>query len=463
MQFTTITFLAFFVVVLCVYGFSRRVNVRNLTLLVSSYVFYGWWDWRFLFLIALSTAVDFVSAKKIDRSGNPVVRRRWLMLSCLTNLGALGVFKYYDFFAGSLATLTRGLGWEIDAVTLNVVLPVGISFYTFQTLSYTIDVYRGQMKPERNLLTFAVFVCYFPQLVAGPIERGRRMIPQFRKLQPITAEGVRRGVSYCLIGLFTKLVLADNAAAIANSAFRSDQPSVGDTLVGAYGFAIQIYGDFAGYSSIAIGLACIMGFRLSPNFRQPYFAASFREFWQRWHISLSTWLRDYLYISLGGNRRGRWITYRNLLITMGLGGLWHGAAWTFVTWGLLHGLYLTLERAFVGRRPVPRGFGRRLLSRFLVFHLICLAWIFFRAESFGQAFHMLGGLARPGLGSPMAVLTIIVLAGCTFLLDGWRERTKEPSPVTRFGPLGLGAAWAALIVGLVVFTGESQTFIYFQF
>ncbi len=464
MQFTTLTFLVFFAIVLCLYGFSRRVTVRNLTLLVSSYVFYGWWDWRFLVLIALSTLVDFVSAKKIDESDDPAVRRRWLILSCVTNLGALGIFKYYDFFAESLASLARGLGWEIDAVTLNVVLPVGISFYTFQTLSYTIDVYRGQMKPERNLLTVAVFVCYFPQLVAGPIERGRRMIPQFRKLQPITAEGVRRGISYCLIGLFTKLVLADNAAAIVDPAFRSGGASLGNTLSGAYGFAIQIYGDFSGYSSIAIGLACIMGYQLSPNFRQPYFATSFREFWRRWHISLSTWLRDYLYISLGGNRKGRLITYRNLLITMGLGGLWHGAAWTFVIWGLLHGLYLTVERSLVGRRSAaPSGFGRRLLSRLLVFHLVCLAWLFFRAESLGQAFQMLGGLANPELGSPMVLLEVAILAGCTLLLDGWREKSAEPSPVTLLGPLGLGAAWATLIAGIVVFTGEPQTFIYFQF
>ncbi len=463
MQFTTATFLIFFAVVFASYAALRNVSARNVWLLLASYVFYGWWDWRFLSLIALSTVVDFVAAQRIHRSSARSSRRRWLLLSCLTNLGALGVFKYYDFFAASLADLASGLGWTLDVATLNVVLPVGISFYTFQTMSYTIDVYRKGLEPERNLLVFAVFVAFFPQLVAGPIERGERMIPQFRTLRPITGEGLVRGISFCLIGLFTKLVLADNAAAIANQAFAAAPPNLGNSLVGTYAFAVQIYGDFSGYSSIAIGLALILGYRLSDNFRQPYLAISVRDFWRRWHISLSSWLRDYLYISLGGNRYGRTRTYRNLMITMILGGLWHGAAWTFVIWGLLHGGYLAIERALGSRIPEARGSVGRVVRGVVVFHLVCLAWIFFRAESLEQGVRMLAGLGNPGLAAPMALVTLPILAGCTLLLDRWRESTGEAAPITRLGPAGVGLAWAMLILGLIVFSGEPQTFIYFQF
>ena len=296
MQFTTFTFLIFFTAVVAAYAATQRLFLRNGLLLVASYVFYGWWDWRFLLLIALSTVVDFVAAGRIHRASADSVRRAWLTLSCVTNLGALGLFKYYGFFATSLSELFNSMGYQLDVFTLNVILPVGISFYTFQTLSYTIDVYRREMEPERQFLVFAVFVAFFPQLVAGPIERGRTMLPQFRRIQPVTIDGFIRGISYVLMGLFAKLVLADNAAAIANQAFSSGSHNLGNTLTGTYAFAIQIYGDFAGYSSIAIGLGAMLGFKISPNFCQPYLATSFREFWQRWHISLSSWLRDYLYI-----------------------------------------------------------------------------------------------------------------------------------------------------------------------
>ncbi len=463
MQFTTFTFLIFFIAVVAAYAATQRLFLRNGLLLVASYVFYGWWDWRFLLLIALSTVVDFVAAGRIHRASADSVRRAWLTLSCVTNLGALGLFKYYGFFATSLSELFNSMGYQLDVFTLNVILPVGISFYTFQTLSYTIDVYRREMEPERQFLVFAVFVAFFPQLVAGPIERGRTMLPQFRRIQPVTIDGFIRGISYVLMGLFAKLVLADNAAAIANQAFSSGSHNLGNTLTGTYAFAIQIYGDFAGYSSIAIGLGAMLGFKISPNFCQPYLATSFREFWQRWHISLSSWLRDYLYIPLGGNRGGSWATYRNLMLTMILGGLWHGAAWTFVIWGVLHGGYLAVERAFGGSGESPKTRWGRTLASILVFHAVCLAWIFFRAASFGQAFAMLGGLLRPGMGAPMGMLLVPLLALIGLAVDRWSEATGEAVPILRLGPVGLGLAWAGIIIAIILFAGEPQTFIYFQF
>ena len=463
MQFTSLTFLYFFLAVLSIYSCLRTVRARNLFLIASGYIFYGWWDWRFLLLLLTSTLIDFFVAQRIDRAPLPAYRLRWLLVSCTSSLGILGFFKYFNFFEHSLAAVASKLGLHLDVLTLRVILPVGISFYTFQSLSYTIDVYRGKVKPERDFFTFAAFISFFPQLVAGPIERAGHMFPQFRIVQNVTAEGIRTGVSYCLMGLFTKLVLADNAAAIANEAFKSPTHSFGNTLLGAYAFAVQVYGDFSGYSNIAVGLARILGFDLTQNFRQPYLSLSFQEFWRRWHISLSFWLRDYLYISLGGNRAGGLRTYRNLMITMLLGGLWHGAAWTFIIWGGLHGTYLAVERALRGRLSIPSSRGARLLGTMLTFHLVCLAWIFFRANDLRQAVAMLAGLGNFHFGRPTAWIIVFMLIACTFALDLWRERAGTACPLATWSRVPLGVSWAALILVTLVLTGRPQTFIYFQF
>ena len=348
MLFNSFIFWAFFAVVLLVY---RRLKHRgqNRLLLVASYVFYGYWDWRFLSLILLSTVVDYYVAIGIESSSDARRRKRLLCGSMLTNLGLLGVFKYFGFFAEEAVRVLNAVGMPASLPSLQVVLPVGISFYTFQTMSYTIDVYRGQTRAARNVLDFALFVCFFPQLVAGPVERSHRLMPQILNPRKETPGQFSEGLYHILFGLFKKVVIADNMARLVNTVFAVpvSQLTGAECLVGVYAFAFQIYGDFSGYSSMAQGLARWMGFNLMSNFRMPYLAVSPSDFWRRWHISLSQWLRDYLYVGLGGNRLGKLMTYRNLLLTMVLGGLWHGAGWTFLVWG-------TLPRAAAVRLPPVR-------------------------------------------------------------------------------------------------------------
>jgi alginate O-acetyltransferase complex protein AlgI len=342
--FNSLLFFAFLAIVLPLY-FSLKGRGQVLLCLIASYVFYGAWDWRFLGLIALSTIVDYCVALKLEASEAPAVRKRLLILSLALNLGLLGVFKYYNFFIGSFRDLLTSLGFSPGELTLEIILPVGISFYTFQTLSYTIDVYRREIRAERSLLRFATFVAFFPQLVAGPIVRASDFLPQLYVTHRFHRVRALGGAAQMALGFFKKIVVADSAALVVETVFT--EPSVHTSIgliVGVVFYAFQIYGDFAGYSDIAIGLARVMGFKFPPNFRQPYVSQSFSEFWTRWHISLSSWLRDYLYIPLGGNRHGTLATYRNLMITMLLGGLWHGAEWKFVIWGGLHGAYLILQR-----------------------------------------------------------------------------------------------------------------------
>ncbi len=446
---------------------------QNRLLLAASYFFYACWDWRFLGLIFLTTLVDFTAAGRIAAlpDGAPG-RRRWVAFSLTVNLGILGLFKYYGFFVAELARLLSMLGLPELSPALKLVLPVGISFYTFQALSYTLDVYRGRTDPARRFLDFALYIAFFPQLVAGPIERSHHLLPQVVRPRPrCDAERFREGLFLVLSGLFLKVVLADNMAWLATVPF-GEPPALltaPEVLLGVYAFAFQIYGDFAGYSAIAIGVAKWLGFDLMENFRRPYFALDPRDFWRRWHISLSTWLRDYLYISLGGSRGGPGRTARNLMLTMLLGGLWHGAAWTFVIWGGLHGLWLVLHRAWdaVGAaRTAPGAIGRaiRLLA---TFHLVCLGWLFFRAESLPQATGMLATLGGPWGWSDFASTcagSILFFAGPWLLLDAWLERRGDSLALTRLAWPWRLAVYGYVVLMLVFFPAPvAVEFIYFQF
>ncbi|MCR4337129.1 MAG: MBOAT family protein [Candidatus Omnitrophica bacterium] len=396
MLFNSLEFFIFFIVVYSTYLLFSHGG-QNRLLLVASYIFYGWWDWRFLSLLLLSTIVDYVCAIKIEDAPTSQVRKKFLLLSICFNLSLLGFFKYFNFFISSFEALLANLGIAFHPWTLKIILPVGISFYTFQTMSYVIDIYRRDLKPARNFLDFALYVSYFPQLVAGPIERAAHLLPQVLRPRRVTLEQFYQGCYLLFWGLFQKVVIADNLAKVVDPIFASPPPYDGlMVLLATYAFAFQIFCDFAGYSDMARGLGKMMGFDIMVNFNLPYFATNAREFWQRWHISLSTWLRDYLYISLGGNRQGEKATYRNLMITMLLGGLWHGANWTFVVWGAFHGLLLIIHRAIEPSLKKLRLSSNIILENIFwgvrvifFFHLVCLGWLFFRAPNLSQALDML--------------------------------------------------------------------------
>lgn len=490
MLFNGYLFWAFFAIVLVVYRVLPWRG-QNAWLLVASYVFYGSWDWRFLSLIWLSTAVDYLVAQQIDASDDERQRRRWLGVSMATNLGLLGIFKYYDFFVVELASLGETAGMTMPLALLKVALPVGISFYTFQTMSYTIDVYRRRIQPSHDLLTFALYVCYFPQLVAGPIERFERLMPQLEKPRKFGPGNFQEGLYHVLIGLMKKIVIADNMAPIVDAVFNASASDVTgpECLVATYGFAFQIYGDFSGYSSIAQGISKWLGIDLMFNFRMPYFASSPSDFWQRWHISLSRWLRDYLYIPLGGNRLGKFATYRNLMLTMILGGLWHGAAMTFVAWGLFHGFILCLYRPLEEKLQQwnRRGKIAKLFAVVVMFHLVCFSWLLFRADSMDQAMAMVhlmffdaagweASLRGIGLGgsagtAPVggmffwsALAMIGFFTGPMLVYEWWVERKgKMLSLLSVWWPWR--AAIYAYFVGMIWFfpPPTASVFIYFQF
>jgi len=402
-------------------------------------------------------------------------RRHWVAFSLGINLGILGLFKYYGFFVAELERLLAFAGLPGLSPALQLVLPVGISFYTFQALSYTLDVYRGRTVPTQRFLDFALYIAFFPQLVAGPIERSHHLLPQVTDPRPrCDAARFRDGLFLVLSGLFLKVVLADNMAWLTTVPFGEAPADLAapEVLLGVYAFAFQIYGDFAGYSAIAIGVAKWLGFDLMENFRRPYFALDPRDFWRRWHISLSTWLRDYLYISLGGSRGGRLRTARNLMLTMLLGGLWHGAAWTFVIWGGLHGLWLVLHRVWDARRGA--GAARWLASRWgralclvATFHLVCLGWLFFRAETLEQALGMLAALGGTWAWSDFASTcagSILFFAGPWLLLDAWLERRNDSLALTRAAWPWRLAVYAYIVAMLLFFPAPvAVEFIYFQF
>jgi alginate O-acetyltransferase complex protein AlgI len=475
MTFNSFEFAVFFASVFPMYWLLRHKTPQNLLLLVASYVFYGWWDVRFLALLAGTTLVDFFAVQRIEAAGDDEPRRRaWMIFSVAINLAVLGFFKYFGFFVDSAQGLLGSVGLESGDTALEFLLPVGISFYVFHEISYAVDVYRRRVKPETDLVTYAIYIAFFPQLVAGPITRAAHMLPQFRRARrfPTTDQFYSAGV-LILSGLFKKVVLADSMAPIVNRAF--DQPQGRGALplvVGVVAFSVQIYGDFAGYTDIARGIARLLGIDIPRNFEQPYLSRNITQFWRTWHISLSSFLHDYLYVPLGGNRAGRFNTYRNLTLTMLIGGLWHGASWAFVFWGGLHGVALAVHRAWRGderRDPTAIPTADDVGSIFGTFVLVSSLWVFFRADSIGDAFAYFGamgdGLVGPRAGAWKTDLALVaMMTTAMFVIDVVDRRRRVVDPL-RVSPMVLqGALAGAAFVALVVWGGQSPTpFIYFQF
>ena len=482
MLFNSLDFAVFLPIVFLLYWFvvKKNLKLQNLLIVVASYVFYGWWDWRFLSLIAFSTLVDYIVGIRLGVEEKPIKRKLLLWTSIVVNLGFLGFFKYYNFFLDNFTQAFTLLGREINANSLHIILPVGISFYTFQTLSYSIDVYRRKLKPTKDIIAFSAFVSFFPQLVAGPIERATNLLPQFYKNRKFDDYKAVDGLKQILWGLFKKVVIADNAAEFANLIFNNSADYSGSTLLlGALFFTFQIYGDFSGYSDIAIGTSRLFGFDLMRNFHFPYFSRDIAEFWRRWHISLSTWFRDYLYIPLGGSRGNTWMKVRNIFIIFVVSGFWHGANWTFIVWGALNAVYflplllINKNRVHLGpiaeerRWPTVREASMMLAT----FSLTVLAWIFFRAENVGHAMSIISEIFSSSLlsipafeGKRRAMFVLIYIT--LFMLIEWNGRDEE------YAIANLGVRWKrplryafyyAIMFSLVWFQGEQQEFIYFQF
>jgi D-alanyl-lipoteichoic acid acyltransferase DltB (MBOAT superfamily) len=457
--------------------FKKHLKAQNFFLLAISYVFYGWWDWRFLSLIAFSSLVDFIAGQQIEKANTKSRKKLFLWISICTNLGFLGFFKYFNFFAESFADMMTMIGMQANPWSLNVILPVGISFYTFQTMSYTIDLYRGQMKAEKDPIAFFAYVSFFPQLVAGPIERAVNLLPQFKIKREFSYEQGADGMRLILWGMFKKVVIADNCALFVNEVFANYQSASGlELILGAVFFAFQIYGDFSGYSDIAIGTAKLFGFNLMTNFRTPYFSRDMAEFWSRWHISLSTWFRDYVYIPLGGSRVGKGRAVFNTFVIFVISGFWHGANWTFIVWGALNAVYF-LPLLLMGKnrkntdtvaenRFLPNL--RELWQMGTTFALTCLAWVFFRAESVGDAWKYLAGIfsSKYFLSLDMRPQVFVFLCLGIFGIIEWWTREKgfdikvknTPQTLLRYGLYMV----LILMIGLFGAFNESQ-FIYFQF
>ena len=480
MLFNSIDFAIFLPIVFILYWFvaNKNLKLQNILLVAASYLFYGWWDWRFLSLILFSTIVDYSVGLKLLKEENITKRKLLLWTSILVNLGFLGFFKYYNFFLDNFISAFSFFGAEIQSNSLNIILPVGISFYTFQTLSYSIDVYKRKLEPTKD------FVGFFPQLVAGPIERATRLLPQFYEKRKFDYSKAVNGTRQILWGLFKKIVIADNCAEYANMIFNNSADYNGSTLVlGALFFTFQIYCDFSGYSDIAIGVSRLFGFDLMRNFNFPYFSRDIAEFWRRWHISLSTWFRDYLYIPLGGSRGGTWMKIRNTFAIFIVSGFWHGANWTFLVWGALNAIYfLPLLLSNKNRTHMDSIASGNILPSFkeasrilTTFALTVLAWIFFRAESLSHAFDYLNGIFSKSLFTmpqgndflgtqihPFILFTLLVV----FILIEWIGREGQ------FAIAQLGIKWKApfryamyyaIVIAIFWFSGKEQQFIYFQF
>lgn len=475
MLFNSTAFLLFLPTVFFLYWFvfKNQLRAQNVLLLVASYIFYGWWDWRFLSLIIASTFLDYFVALALQKSENSSKRKVLLAMSLLGNLGMLGFFKYYNFFVTSWVEAWSSVGITMEASTLNVILPVGISFYTFQTLSYTIDVYRNEMQPTKSFIDFAAFVTFFPQLVAGPIERASHLLPQFYRNRIFHYQNAVEGVKLIVWGMFKKVVVADNCAFFVNKIFENPEAfSSGELFVGMVFFAFQIYGDFSGYSDIAIGISKLFGFDLMVNFKFPYFSRDIAEFWRRWHISLSTWFRDYIYIPLGGSKGTQWFQIRNVMIIFLVSGFWHGANWTYVVWGLFHALmFLPLLLFNVNRSHlITKSYGWLDFAKIgFTFFVVCIGWVFFRADSIANAFQYLAQLFEmKSLGlslfyktnANLMIFVLSVLAVGILSLQEliWVIKKRELPKISAFGAL--------LLVLLIFFMGSFKNqmdFIYFQF
>jgi alginate O-acetyltransferase complex protein AlgI len=477
MLFPTITFALFFMIVLpASWLLLPRRRRWKIFMIAASYFFYGYWDWRFCFLLAGSTLANQLFARLIHSSDDERTRRRWLVLAVVVNLAVLGFFKYYDFFVTSATNTLHDLGLGVSPELVSVVLPIGISFFTFQALSYVIDIYRGTFEPGR-LLDFAVFLSFFPHVVAGPIVRPAEFMPQLKARHDPRHVDASRAFFLIFIGLFKKVVIANLLATeIVDSVFASPQQhSSLEVLVAIYAYAVQIYADFSGYTDMAIGLALLLGFRFPQNFDSPYTSQSIQDFWRRWHMTLSRWLRDYLYIPLGGNRGGNRRTYFNLMLTMLLGGLWHGAAWTFVIWGAIHGFYLSVEHYRRGRRErlglpePPDTVRRRWTQRIVTFNLVCFAWVFFRSESLENAFQVLGRLIDPSHwfdASPLITVGVL-LAIAVGIAEQYIPRAAWSRAMARFSYLA--PVVQGVVLGVVLLLTNTMgpsgvaPFIYFRF
>lgn len=475
MLFNSIEYLLFLPTVFLIYWQAlHTTRSRNIFLIAASYLFYGWWSWKFLVLIFITTLLSWYCGQKIGETGNRIARRGWLSLNIAANLGILAVYKYFNFFADNFALLLRGIGLEADAVTLNLVLPVGISFYTFQALSYTIDVYRRDIKPERDVAAFFAFISFFPQLVAGPIERATNLLPQFKSMRTFSYAQAVEGLKLILWGLFKKMLLADNCANVANIMFDNYQ-TVGSLNLwwGAVAFSFQIYGDFSGYSDMAIGSAKLLGIDLMKNFDKPYFSRSIPDFWRRWHISLQTWFRDYVYFPLGGSRRGKKRTAANTVTVFLLSGLWHGANWTYICWGFYHAI-LFIPRITLGKVRIQNKMPARIkpfaesTAMASTFMLVCVGWVIFRSQTLHDACAYIGRMFTDfsytgQFQGRASALAIVLLATGEILCK------KSPHPF-HFPDRGIfayrSARWAvytAFYIIIIMFAGGKTDFIYFQF
>jgi alginate O-acetyltransferase complex protein AlgI len=436
---------------------------QNVFLLLASYFFYGWWDWRFLLLMIFSTVIDYLIAQRIAEETAVDRRRTLLIVSLCINFGLLGFFKYCNFFIDSFATMLQTMGiHNVPMFFLKIILPPGISFYTFQEIAYVVDVYKGELEPSRSFVDYGLFITLFPHLIAGPIQRPSHLLPQVQRPRTFNDRAFFDGCMLLLSGLFRKTVIADSCANLANAAFDGRLGSnFFSTLIGVYAFAWQIYGDFSGYSDMARGAAQLLGFHFMLNFRQPYLARSLQDFWRRWHISLSTWLRDYLYIPLGGSRKGPARTYVNLMLTMLLGGLWHGANWTFVIWGGIHGAWLSVERLVW-----PKGENSAWYGRVLTLGMVGVSWIFFRAKSLAAALEMLRSTIHlqwePQYGPELLFLAVV--SGIMLLVDYRLETHGEEYVFEKAyfaAPVCAGVLMAVLMIAFAA--SETNAFIYFQF
>jgi D-alanyl-lipoteichoic acid acyltransferase DltB (MBOAT superfamily) len=481
MLFNSLNFAIFLPIVFILYWFvtNKKLMVQNSMLLLVSYIFYGWWDWRFTFLLLFSTLLDYYSGIKIQESSNDRIRKFWLVLSIGINLGFLGFFKYYNFFVVQFADLLKNVGFSVNEsslMILKIVLPVGISFYTFHGLSYIIDIYKKRITARYNFVNYALFVSYFPLLVAGPIERATHLLPQIEVPRKFNYSLAADGLRQILWGLFKKIVIADNCAYYANMIFNDPGAYNGSTLfLGALFFTFQIYGDFSGYSDIALGTSKLFGIRLLQNFSFPYFSRDIAEFWRRWHISLSSWFKDYLYIPLGGSKGGTFMRLRNTFIIFLVSGFWHGANWTFIVWGLLNALYfvplLLSEKNRQHLNIVAEG---RLLPTFgdtlrigTTFILTVFAWIFFRAASVTQAWEIITSIFSSSILQPLQILPkILILLLGFFMTVEWVGREGH------YGLEKIGYRWpkilrwlfyCLLLVMIAMYSGSEETFIYFQF